>query len=67
MIPAEIIAGLILKYGPILTEAIYDLVHKADPTDADWKSLFAKLKTYEELRNEAFAAAGKAPTVLPLE
>jgi len=65
MIPAELIAGLILKFGPVLAEQIFDLFHKEDPTIADWKLLFAKLKSYEELRNEAFAAAGKTPTPLP--
>lgn len=62
---ADLIIGLLLKYGPILTEEIVDLVHKPDPTQEDWRAIFAKLKSYEQLREEAFAAAGKTPTPLP--
>ena len=39
---------LLAKYGPTVVEEIVLLTQKETITVDEWKSLFAKLKTYEE-------------------
>jgi len=43
-----LITSILLKYGPVVAEEVTVLIHKGDPTLADWQAIFAKVKTYEQ-------------------
>lgn len=61
MPPALVIAGLIVKYGPVLAEEVATLIHRtAEPTLDEWKVVFAKLKTYDD-----YVTGPAAPAVQP--
>lgn len=44
-----LLAQLLLKYGPEYTLAIVKLLHKDDPTPADWITLLSDPPKYEQL------------------
>lgn len=44
-----LLAQLLLKYGPEYALAIVNLLHKADPTPADWITLLSNPPIYEQL------------------
>ena len=52
-----IILGALVKYTPDIAEAMVDLFHKPNPTREDFRILFSKVRTYEEI-----VAAKKPPT-----
>lgn len=58
-------ASLLAKYGPVIAEKVLKLAFPDDPTIQQWIDLFSEVKSYEEGRAEAFAAAGKTPSPLP--
>ncbi len=45
---AVLIATALIKYGPEVAQGIATILHKNDPTLADWEAVFAKVKTYDE-------------------
>lgn len=56
------LVGLAVKYGPEAVEGIIDLYDKkTNPTIAEVRAAFAKLKTYEE-----YGIPDVAPTVPPV-
>lgn len=45
----EIIALALVKYGPQVARAIYDIFNKPSPTQEDWDKVFAMAeKSYED-------------------
>ncbi len=43
-----LIAGALIKYGPDIARDVAVILHKSDPTLADWEAVFTKVKTYDE-------------------
>ncbi len=66
LIPNPLIAatvGVLLKYGPKAYLAVVDLIHKPDPTKADFIVILKDIdsKTYDDYIAEAKAAALPPP------
>lgn len=61
-----LLAGqLLLKYGPDIAHAFVLLFHKPDPTLADWETLFAQVKTYDEYMAAAGVTAPAPTAIVP--
>jgi hypothetical protein len=56
---------LAIKYGPALAQDFVKLVHQDATTLQDWLSYLDRVKSYEQLLNEAKARAVTMPQVLP--
>lgn len=49
MTTVEIIAAALIKYGPAVARALYDLFSVANPTKEDWDKVFKLAeKSYED-------------------
>ena len=51
------VVGLLIKYGPEVYAAAVELIHKKDPTQADYMALHALVKTAESSADQAVADA----------
>lgn len=46
---AILIVGALLKYGPEAAQMVATILHKEDPTLADFDALFAHVRTYDQI------------------
>lgn len=61
----EIVAGLLLKYGPQVAKAVVDLFSKQQVTAADWEAVFSIVRTKEQIYEEAWKRAQAALSLQP--
>lgn len=62
----EVIAGLILKYGPDVAQAVVNLFRQTTVSAADWDAIFALVRTKEQIYADALQRAAKENPPLPL-
>lgn len=61
-----LIASLLLKFGPSITQEIVLLIHsKTPPTIEQWQAIFDKCKSLDEYVAEAKVQAGGVGAVVP--
>lgn len=60
----EVVAGLLLKYGPDVAQAIVKLFSQTTVSASDWDAIFALVRTKEQIYKDAQDRAAATAVVV---